>query len=74
MEFSLVKTDFDSMGGTDRSKLEGLLQYLKDEHKAKKGKELDVSEWELVPCTMDTPRQRNGKCRDNVLHYLYHSI
>jgi len=52
---------FDSMGGTDRSKLEGLLQYLKDEHKAKKGTELDVSEWELVPCTMDTPRQRNGK-------------
>ena len=57
---------FDSMGGTDRSKLEGLLQYLKDEHKAKKGTELDVSEWELVPCTMDTPRQRNGKCWDVV--------
>jgi sentrin-specific protease 1 len=52
---------FDSMGGTDRSKLEGLLQYLKDEHKAKKGTELDVSEWKLVKCTMDTPRQRNGK-------------
>ena len=55
---------FDSMGGTDRSKLEGLLQYLKDEHKAKKGTELDVSEWELVPCTIDTPRQRNGKFWD----------
>ena len=45
----------------EQSKLEGLLQYLKDEHKAKKGKELDVSEWELVSCTSDTPRQRNSK-------------
>ena len=53
---------FDSMGGTDRAKLEGLLQYLKDEYKAKKGGEMDTSEWELVPCTRDTPRQRNGKC------------
>ena len=53
---------YDSMGGTDRVKLEGLLQYLKDEWKAKKkGGELDVSEWTLVNCTMDTPRQRNGK-------------
>ena len=51
---------FDSMGETDTSKLEGLLQYLKDEHKAKKGTELDVSEWKLVKCTMDTPRQRNS--------------
>jgi len=45
----------------ERTKLEGLLQYLKDEHKAKKGRELDVSEWELVPCTSDTPRQENSK-------------
>ena len=52
---------FDSMGGTDMSKLEGLLQYLKDEHKAKKGGEMNVDEWELVRCTRDTPRQRNGK-------------
>ena len=53
---------YDSMGGTDRVKLEGLLQYLKDEWKAKKkGGELDVSEWTLVNCTRDTPRQRNGK-------------
>ena len=53
---------YDSMGDTDRSKLEGLLQYLKDEHKARKGTELDESEWTLMPCTMDTPRQRDGKC------------
>lgn len=51
---------YDSMGGTDRMKLEGLLQYLKDEHKAKKGEEMDTTEWELVHCTRDTPGQRNG--------------
>ncbi|KAL3799204.1 LOW QUALITY PROTEIN: hypothetical protein ACHAW5_007243 [Stephanodiscus triporus] len=51
---------YDSMGGTDRSKLEGLLEYVKDEYRAKNGKELDVTEWELVSCTSDTPRQRNG--------------
>ncbi len=32
---------YDSMGGMEWTKLEGLLQYLKDEHKAKKGKELE---------------------------------
>ncbi|KAL7554597.1 hypothetical protein ACHAWF_018229 [Thalassiosira exigua] len=51
---------YDSMGGTDRRKLEGLLRYLQDEHKAKKGTEMDVSEWELVGCAPDTPRQWNG--------------
>jgi len=53
---------YDSLGGTDMSKLEGLLQYVKDEFKAKNdGKEMDAAEWELVGCTRDTPRQRNGK-------------
>jgi len=51
---------YDSMGGTDRTKLEGLLQYLKDEHRAKKGSELDTDEWTLLGCTRDTPRQLNG--------------
>ncbi|KAL3762313.1 hypothetical protein ACHAW5_006313 [Stephanodiscus triporus] len=51
---------YDSMGGTDWSKLEGLLKYVKDEYSAKNGKELDVTEWELVSCTSDTPRQKNG--------------
>jgi sentrin-specific protease 1 len=52
---------YDSMGGTDRTKLKGLLEYVKDEYKAKNGgQEMDVSEWELVSCTSDTPRQRNG--------------
>ncbi|KAL3800763.1 hypothetical protein ACHAW5_002477 [Stephanodiscus triporus] len=39
---------YDSMGGTDWSKLEGLLKYVKDEYSAKNGKELDVTEWELL--------------------------
>jgi len=62
---------YDSMGGTDRAKLEGLMQYLKDEYKAKNdgdGRELDDSEWTLVRCTKHTPRQRNGECS---VHYHY---
>ena len=34
---------YDSMGGTDRLKLEGLLEYVKDEYRAKNCKELDVT-------------------------------
>jgi sentrin-specific protease 1 len=52
---------YDSMGGTDRAKLEGLLEYVKDEYRAKNGKDMDTSEWELVSCRRDTPRQRNGE-------------
>ena len=51
---------YDSFGGTDERKLKGLLQYLKDEHKAKKGKELE-GEWKLVGCPEDSPRQMNGE-------------
>jgi len=51
---------YDSMGGAGMPKLQGLLQYLKDEHRAKKGTELAAAEWKLVPCTKDTPRQLNG--------------
>jgi hypothetical protein len=36
------------------SKLDGLLEYVKDEHMAKKGMKLDVKEWELVSCGKDT--------------------
>ena len=58
---------YDSMGGTDWAKLEGLLQYVKDEYRAKNGKETDAMEWELVPCKMDTPRQENGELYLSVL-------
>ncbi len=50
---------YDSMGGTNREKLEGLLEYVKDEYRVKNRKEMDAAEWELVSCTSDTPRQRN---------------
>ncbi len=54
---------FDSLGGTDWKKLEGLLEYVKDEYRAMHDDEemMDVNEWELVPCMSDTPRQKNGK-------------
>ena len=52
---------YDSLGGSGMVKLQGLLRYLEDEHMAKKGKMLDVGEWELVGCTRDTPQQINGK-------------
>jgi sentrin-specific protease 1 len=67
---------FDSMGGTEMNKLEGLLEYLKDEWRAKKGGEMDVSGWRLVRCTPDTPQQKNGElvccldCCDELLHEL----
>ena len=51
---------YDSFGGTDQNKLNGLLQYLKDEHRSKKGTELE-GDWSVVPCTRITPRQLNGK-------------
>ena len=52
---------YDSMGGTGWAKLEGLLQYVTDEYRAKNGKEMDAMEWGLVPCKMDTPQQENGE-------------
>jgi sentrin-specific protease 1 len=53
---------FDSSGGTDWKKIKGLLQYLKDEYRATHdGEEMDATEWELVPCKSDTPRQKNGE-------------
>ena len=51
---------YDSCGGTDENTLKGLLRYLKEEHKAKKGKELE-GEWTLEGCPEDLPRQTNGE-------------
>ena len=39
--------------------LRALERYFQDEHKDKKKQE-DDRPWTLVPCTDDTPRQRNG--------------
>ena len=53
---------YDSCGGTDWGKMQGLLEYVKDEYRAlHDGEEMDAKEWELVPCKSDTPRQKNGK-------------
>ena len=46
---------------TDRDKLKGLLQYLKDEYESTKKGKFDALEWELVDCSLDIPRQLNGK-------------
>jgi ubiquitin C-terminal hydrolase len=64
---------YDSYGSTDRAMLEGLLMYLMDEYKAKNGGQvMDVSEWKLVPCTSDTPRQDNGyDCGLFILSYMH---
>ena len=51
---------YDAMGCTDWATLEGLRQYLCDEYREKNGVEMDKSEWELVPCTRETPKQKNG--------------
>ena len=61
---------YDSKGGTDMIKLQGIFQYLQDEYRTKKGGELDANEWALVGCTRETPRQQNGKS----FKYAMHSI
>jgi sentrin-specific protease 1 len=61
---------YDSFGNTDMAKLNGLLQYVKDEYRAKNGKEMaemDAMEWKLVPCQKDTPQQKNGELYLSVL-------
>jgi hypothetical protein len=61
---------YDSMGKTDWAKMEGLLQYVKDEYRVKNGKEMDemdAIEWKLVSCKKDTPRQENGELYLSVL-------
>ena len=50
---------YDSMGGSGRGFLEAMMRYLQDEHLAKKGCELDASEWELRE-EPRAPQQRNG--------------
>lgn len=51
---------YDSMGGGGQRYVNGLLRYFEDEHKDKKKKPLDTSEWNLVTCEPDTPQQLNG--------------
>lgn len=52
---------FDSMGGSGKRYLDGLMQYLKDEHVDKKKCPLEgADKWKLVACQPDTPQQENG--------------
>ncbi len=52
---------YDSKGSTDRVKLKGLLHYVKDEYWKKHRRAMDATEWMLVSCNKDTPRQKNGE-------------
>ena len=54
---------YNSLGGTDSTKFYGILQYLKDEWKAKRRGDLDPNdEWNFVRCsTADVPQQENSK-------------
>ncbi|KAJ3586109.1 hypothetical protein NHX12_012510 [Muraenolepis orangiensis] len=52
---------YDSMGGSDNKACQLLLQYLKQESKDKKGKELDTSGWTLhTRRRNEIPQQMNG--------------
>jgi len=50
---------YDSMGGNNNKCLTTLLKYLQDEHRDKKGKELDIEKWEHK-IRKDIPQQMNG--------------
>lgn len=53
---------YDSMGDPGEDYLQHFFRYLKDEHMDKKKIPLpEADSWKLVPCTNDTPQQRNGK-------------
>jgi len=50
---------YDSLGGSNSTCLKALRQYVKEEHKDKKKKEIDLSDWtDYTPS--DIPHQRNG--------------
>ncbi|KAL0895198.1 hypothetical protein ABMA27_013639 [Loxostege sticticalis] len=49
----------DSMGGRNQACLDALLQYLRDEHKDKKGQPFDDGGWK-TECLKDIPQQMNG--------------
>ncbi|KAL7524200.1 hypothetical protein ACHAXR_002362 [Thalassiosira sp. AJA248-18] len=51
---------YDSMRGTDKGKMEGILSYLKDEYKKNHDDIFDASGWALVDCSRDIYCQRNG--------------
>jgi len=50
---------YDSMGGNNKGALRGLTNYLSEEHKTKKGSELDISGWKQI-IAKKIPQQMNG--------------
>lgn len=51
---------YDSMGGRDNRTWTIFFNYLQDEHGDKKECPLpDADQWQLVPCTLDTPLRWN---------------
>ncbi|CAH2988992.1 unnamed protein product [Chilo suppressalis] len=60
IDFRAKKISYlDSMGGRNQSCLDALLQYLRDEHKDKKGQPFDDSGW-TTEILKDIPQQMNG--------------
>jgi len=52
---------YDSMGGDGMFWLQGIFQYLQDEHMDKKKVQLPNKDmWKLIPCQADCPQQENG--------------
>ena len=58
---------YDSMKGTSKyskrvdTACNGMLNYLKDEHKTMYGREMNTSDWTIEPHPKGVPQQRNGK-------------
>jgi len=50
---------YDSMGGNNQQCVDLLLQYLREEHQAKKGAVLDTEDWS-TEIVQDIPQQMNG--------------
>lgn len=50
---------YDSMGGKNTSCVNNLKSYLQDEHKSKKGSEIDLSEWTTYTPGNSIPQQDN---------------
>ena len=58
---------YDSMRGDAKNKehadtaCNGMLNYLKDEHKTMYGREMNTSDWTFVRHPKDVPQQRDGE-------------
>ena len=53
--------EYVTQGDGGEGFLQAIFQYIQDEHQDKKKAPLpDAEQWNLVPCTDDTPQQQNG--------------